>query len=86
MAIDVASRQMFKKQIDGVLLNFVEHTDGNLALLRQVACRESADTEVLLLSPDDGTPRSRRTARHPGRCDKFDPGLLSRRSLCGRGR
>ena len=56
--IDVASRQIFKKQIDGVLLNFVEHTDGNLALLRQVGGRESADTEVLLLSPDDGTPRS----------------------------
>ena len=31
--IDVASRQTVKTRVDGSLLNFVEHTDGNLALL-----------------------------------------------------
>ena len=62
--VDVASRQTVKTHIDGSLLNFVEHTDGNLALLRDVdgkgAGMESANNEVLLLSPGDGTIRSAR--------------------------
>jgi TIR domain len=55
--IDIASGQKVKKVIDGALLTFVEHTDGNLALLRRVGGR-SGDTEVLLLDPRDGTVRS----------------------------
>ena len=55
--IDVASGQRVKKVIDGPLLNFVEHTDGNIALLRRVGGR-SGDTEVVLLDPHDGTVRS----------------------------
>ena len=60
--IDVASRQTVKTNIDGFLLNYVEHTDGNLALFRDVGGQgggmASAETEVLLVSPDDGTLRS----------------------------
>ena len=55
--IDVASGQTVEKRIDGPLLNFVEHSDGNLALLRHLG-GGSADTEVLLLDPHDGTVRS----------------------------
>jgi hypothetical protein len=55
--IDAASGRRVKKLIDGPLLNFVEHTDGNLALLRRVG-GSSAETEVLLLDPRDGTVRS----------------------------
>jgi hypothetical protein len=55
--IDVASGRRVKKLIDGPLLDFVEHTDGNLALLRRVG-GSSAETEVLLLDPRDGTVRS----------------------------
>ena len=55
--IDVASEQKVQKLIDGPLLNFVEHSDGNLALLRHLG-GGSADTEVLLLDPHDGTVRS----------------------------
>jgi hypothetical protein len=54
--IDVASAQTVKKVIDGTLLNFVEHTDDKLALLRQVGT--STNTEVLLLDPHDGALRS----------------------------
>lgn len=56
--IDVASGQRVKKLIDGpALMNFVEHTDGNVALLRRVG-GTSVDTEVLLLDPHDGTVHS----------------------------
>ena len=55
--IDVASGQGVTKVIDGALLTSVEQTDGNLALLRRVG-GGSADTEVLLLDPHDGTLRS----------------------------
>jgi TIR domain len=51
--IDVASEQTVNKLIDGTLLNFVEHTDDKLALLRQVGT--STNTEVLLLDPHDGS-------------------------------
>ncbi len=63
--IDIASGQTVKKVIDGALLTFVEHTDGNLALLRRVG--KSDDTEVLLLDPHDGTVRSVERTRL---CDK----------------
>ncbi len=55
--IDVASGQRVTTSVDGVLLDFVEHTDGNIALLRRAGDR-SGDTDVLILDPHDGTVRS----------------------------
>ena len=55
--IDVASGQTVEKHIDGVLLNFVEHVDGELVLLRHVGGR-SADTEALTLDPRNATLHS----------------------------
>jgi len=55
--IDIASGQRVTEPVDGVLLDFVEHTDGNIALLRRTDDR-SGSTDVLLLDPHDGTLRS----------------------------
>ncbi len=64
--IDVASNQSVETQIDGTLLNFVEHTDGNLALVKDVGGNDSVDKQVLVLSPKDGTLRSVRPLDQAG--------------------
>jgi hypothetical protein len=55
--IDVASGKKLEEHVDGPLLSFVEHTGGELALLRHVGGRPT-DTELLLLDAYDGTLRS----------------------------
>ena len=88
--IDVASRQTVKTNIDGSLLNYVEHTDGNLALFRDVGGQgggmASAETEVLLLSPDDGTLRSVEPLGDRAGATSSDAGLVGRCPLLGRRR
>ena len=54
--IDVASGKKLEEHVDGPLLSFVEHTGGELALLRHVGGRPM-DTELLLLDAHDGTLR-----------------------------
>ena len=53
----MALRQVVKKvHVEGALAYFVEHTQGNLALLKAVG--GGKDTEVLSVSPHDGADPS----------------------------
>ena len=55
--IDVSTRQVVKTvHVEGALAYFVEHTEGNLTLLRAAGGgTESGDTELLSVNPRDGT-------------------------------
>ncbi len=55
--IDVASGKKLEEHVEGQLLSFVEHTGGELALLRHGG-GNPVDTELLLLDAHDGTLRS----------------------------
>ena len=58
--VDVKSLKTIQSvQVDGTLLNFAEHSDGALRLLREVGAGDTPiDTELLALSLRDGTLRS----------------------------